>query len=75
VTAARDLASLDLSVARRVVRKLEQAASDPERFFGRLVASEDSKRRVGDYRLLALVDGSTRTILIERLDHRSRMYR
>jgi mRNA-degrading endonuclease RelE of RelBE toxin-antitoxin system len=58
-----------------VVRKLEQAASDPERFFERLVVSEDSKLRVGDYRLLALVDRSTRTILIERLDHRSRVYR
>jgi len=58
-----------------VVRKLEQAASDPERFFERLVASEDSKLRVGDYRLLALVDRSTRSILIERLDHRSQVYR
>jgi len=58
-----------------VVRKLEQAAPDPDRFFERVVAPEDSKLRVGDYRLLALVDRSTRTILIERLDHRSQVYR
>ncbi|HXQ94934.1 MAG TPA: type II toxin-antitoxin system RelE/ParE family toxin [Thermoplasmata archaeon] len=74
-TAARDLSGLDLPVARRVVRKLEEAATDPERYFERLVATEDSKLRIGDYRLLALLDRSTRTILIERVDHRSRVYR
>jgi len=40
-----------------------------------LVASDERKLRVGDYRLLAVLDPATRTILVERVDHRSRVYR
>ncbi|MGI0132262.1 MAG: type II toxin-antitoxin system RelE family toxin [Thermoplasmata archaeon] len=73
--AARDLGRLDPPVARRVIRKLEQTVADPDRFFGRLASSEDRKLRIGDFRLLALLDPATRTILVERVDHRRRIYR
>jgi mRNA-degrading endonuclease RelE of RelBE toxin-antitoxin system len=56
------------------VRKLEFAASEPRRYFLALVGSDERKLRIGDYRLLALLDPSTRTILVERVDHRSRVY-
>jgi mRNA-degrading endonuclease RelE of RelBE toxin-antitoxin system len=65
---------LDPPVARRVVRKLESAASDPDRYFLALVGSDDRKLRIGDYRLLAVLDPTTRTIVVERVDHRSRVY-
>jgi len=70
----RDLQSLDPPVARRVVRKLEQAAADPPRFFQRLAGGDDYKLRMGDYRLLAVLSHETRTILVEAVDHRSRVY-
>jgi len=44
------------------------------RFFSRLVAADEYKLRVGDYRLLAALDSRSETILIERVDHRSRIY-
>ena len=65
---------LDPPIARRVVRQLESAASDPDRYFLAVVGSADRKLRIGDYRLLALLDLTTRTILVERVDHRSRVY-
>lgn len=48
---------------------------NPPRYFLALVASDERKLRIGDYRLLALLDPATRTILVERVDHRSRIYR
>ncbi|MGP8077129.1 MAG: type II toxin-antitoxin system RelE family toxin [Thermoplasmata archaeon] len=73
-TAVRDLQSLDQAVARRIIKRLEIAASSPERYFERLVGSDDHKLRIGDYRLLAALARATRTILVERVDHRSRIY-
>jgi mRNA interferase RelE/StbE len=73
-TAIRDLQSLDPTVARRIVKRLETAATSPDRYFARLVGSDDYKLRIGDYRLLAALARGTQTILVERVDHRSRIY-
>ncbi|MBI4415644.1 MAG: type II toxin-antitoxin system RelE/ParE family toxin [Euryarchaeota archaeon] len=73
--AARDLSKLDRSVARRVVAKLERAAEDPTRFFVRLAGGDDYKLRIGDWRLLAILDHESNAILVERVDHRPRIYR
>ena len=72
--AVRDVGSLDPPVARRIVAKLEEAARSPDRYFRRLASSEDYKLRVGDYRLLAILFHEARTICVERVDHRSRVY-
>ncbi len=53
----------------------QRAAREPLRFFSRLVGGDDYKLRVGDYRLLALLSRETMTVLVERVDHRSRVYR
>jgi len=66
---------LDPAVARRVLRKLESVTDEPGRYFLALVASDERKLRIGDYRLLALMDPGTRTILVERVEHRTRVYR
>ncbi len=54
--------------------KLEQAAAHPDRFFERLVGSGEYKLRIGDYRLIAVLARESRTIVVERVDHRSRIY-
>jgi len=72
--ALRDLGKLDRLVARRVVAKLERSAEDPHRFLSRVVGSDDYKLRVGDYRVLAGLVHETKTILVKRVDHRSRIY-
>ncbi len=61
-------------MARRVVAKLEQAAAHPERFFQRLAGSGEYKVRVGDYRVIAALTHERQTIIVERVDHRSRVY-
>jgi mRNA-degrading endonuclease RelE of RelBE toxin-antitoxin system len=72
--AIRDFAGLDKPVARRILKKIEAAAADPPRFFERLVGADDHKLRVGDYRILALLSYDTKTLILERVDHRSRVY-
>src|SRR6266704_1695663 len=72
--ALRDMSRLDPPVARRIIAKVEQTTTSPLRFFSRLVASDEYKLRVGDYRLLAALDSASQTILGERVDHRSRAY-
>ena len=54
---------------------MEIAAADPRRYFLGLAGSDERKLRIGDFRLLALLDPATQTILVERVDHRSRVYR
>jgi len=66
---------MDRPIARRIVRKLEQTTTDPDRFFEGLVGADERKLRIGDYRLLAVLDPASRTILVERVDHRRRVYR
>ncbi len=72
--ALRDLGALDPPVALRIARRLDQAAEDPPRFFSRLVSADEYKLRIGDYRLLAALSYETRTLLVERAGHRSRIY-
>jgi mRNA-degrading endonuclease RelE of RelBE toxin-antitoxin system len=48
---------------------------EPDRFSDGLVGSDERKLRTGDYRLIAVLDPLSRTILIERVGHRRRVYR
>lgn len=74
-TAERDLARLEHAVAKRIVAKLEQAAKDPPRSFSRLTGADESKLRVGENRVIVLLSHEARTVLILRVDHRSRVHR
>lgn len=72
--ATRDLHRLDRPISRRVVAKLERIAVDPLRFFQRLVGYDLYKLRVGDYRILAAISREHQKVLVQRIDHRSRVY-
>jgi mRNA-degrading endonuclease RelE of RelBE toxin-antitoxin system len=39
-----------------------------------MVGSDEYKLRIGPYRILAVLSHSEQTILVERVDHRSRIY-
>jgi mRNA-degrading endonuclease RelE of RelBE toxin-antitoxin system len=56
------------------VSRLERAATNPSHFFTRLIGSDDYKLRIGDYRLIAVLSHSQRLVVVERVDHRSRIY-
>jgi mRNA-degrading endonuclease RelE of RelBE toxin-antitoxin system len=65
---------LDRTVARRIVDRLERASTGPDHFFERLVASDERKLRVGDYRLIAALSPAEHLITVERVNHRRRVY-
>jgi mRNA interferase RelE/StbE len=46
----------------------------PEHFFRRLAGADDYKLRVGDYRVVVTFDYEIRTVLVERVGHRSHIY-
>ena len=48
--------------------------TNPSHFFTRLIGSDEYKLRIGDYRLIAVLSHSDRLVLVERVDHRSRVY-
>jgi mRNA-degrading endonuclease RelE of RelBE toxin-antitoxin system len=65
---------LDRGAARRILDRLERAATNPEHSFERLAGYDERKLRVGDYRLLAALSSSEQVITVERVDHRRRVY-
>lgn len=66
---------MDRAVAARIVAKLEAAAVDPTRFFSRLVGGPEWRLRVGDWRVIAVLVFERRAIWVQRVEHRSRVYR
>jgi mRNA interferase RelE/StbE len=73
--AIKDMDKLEKKVAQRIFKKIEQAANNPLKHFARLTGSDEYKLRIGDYRLLALLSHDSKTILVERVAHRSRVYK
>ena len=71
--ARKDLLSLEKSVAARIVAKLEKACKTGQKQFSQLVDSQYSKLRVGDYRVIAVIEGET--IEIRRIGHRKNIYK
>ncbi|TAK03884.1 type II toxin-antitoxin system RelE/ParE family toxin [Patescibacteria group bacterium] len=76
--AEKDLRSLDHAVARRIVHKLVWLGkqSNPSAFAKRLrePAAGDVRFRVGDYRLIGIVNASAKRIEIVKIGHRREIY-
>jgi mRNA interferase RelE/StbE len=73
--ALKDIESLEKKIVKRIIKRLDLAISDPRKYFDRLVGCDEYKLRIGDYRLLALLSHDTFTILIEKIDHRKKIYK
>ena len=69
------LKGLDISVAKRIIQKIESTRSDPHRFFVRLVGRTEYKLRVGDYRVITVIEENRRVIVIRSLGHRRNIYK
>ena len=74
VEALSQLESLNKSIIRRIVKKIESSRSDPHKLFKRLTARQEYKLRVGDYRVIALIHEDAHTIFIQSMGHRSNVY-
>ena len=75
VLAIRQLQFLGKAEAERLAAKLEEAASDPDRYFKRLTGRSESRLRVGDYRIIAHVLHPSKRIVIEGIGHRKSIYK
>lgn len=75
--ADRDLAGLPRKILRNADRRISALSTDPRPPGSqKLSSSSDEYRiRVGAYRILYIVDDSTRTVTIARVLHRSVAYR
>jgi len=77
--AAKQVASLDPQVARRIRRFLTQrvlGSDDPLALAKRLVGEDDIWRwRVGDYRILFTHEGNELILLVVEVGHRRDVYR
>lgn len=78
VAASRQLSRLDKPVAQRIVERIRWLAASfdsiqPEPLTGDLVGFY--KLRSGDYRVVYEVLRAERSLVIHKIDHRSRVYR
>jgi len=73
---AKDLKRLDRSMVPRIMRAIEALANDPMPMTSKkLVGSEHTYRiRVGDYRVVYIVNRSLREIEVQRVRHRKDVY-
>ncbi len=74
--AERDLDRLPLPVARRIWRRLITLENEPRpRGVTKLEGEEAYRTRIGDYRVVYLVDDRDRVVDVVRIAHRREVYR
>ncbi len=72
----KDLKTLPKHVLRAIRRTIDALADDPRPSGAkRLSAREEWKIRVGDYRVLYLIEDERLTIVVVKVGHRSDFYR
>jgi mRNA interferase RelE/StbE len=64
----------DPQIRDRIVRKLDQATTNPSQYLERLSSIESHKLRVGDYRVIVDVDWNRQILYVLTLGHRSEIY-
>lgn len=75
-SAAKALSKLEPAVRRRIARRIDRLAKDPREDAVKLRGAEDVWRaRVGDYRILYLVEDEHLLVLVIRIGHRRDVYR
>lgn len=68
------LKKLPNDISARIVLKVKEVQEDPFRFLEHYEGKDYYKLRVGDYRLLIDVDFKNKSLLIQVIDHRGRIY-
>ena len=73
--AVNQLNRLEHPLAKRIMKKLGEVRKDPHRHFKRLASSRESKLRIGDYRVIALILEKESVILVSLVGHRKNIYK
>jgi len=73
--ASKDLENLPKEINFRIWNKLQEAKTSPFHYFIRLKGRKDYKLRAGDYRVIADINQTERTIEITKVGHRRNVYK
>jgi mRNA interferase RelE/StbE len=71
--AAKDLASVDVTIAKRIKKKLETIKSNPYIYVKRLSGVELFSLRVGDYRVIMDIKNNKMIIFVVKMGHREEL--
>ncbi|MGQ0631230.1 MAG: type II toxin-antitoxin system RelE family toxin [Sporichthyaceae bacterium] len=75
LTAAKALGKLDRTVQVRILKVINALATEPRPSGAtKLVGSDGMRVRVGDYRVVYVIDDSVVTVTVVRVGHRSSVY-
>ncbi|MEM2785179.1 MAG: type II toxin-antitoxin system RelE/ParE family toxin [Candidatus Nitrosotenuis sp.] len=74
-SAKKQLAKLDRQAAKRIAKKLHEVSTDPFLFVSRLVGQDLYKLRVGDYRVLMVIQQDKLIIIVVEVRHRRNVYK
>lgn len=72
--AVEEFNKLESAIKERIWDKLQLCKEDPFRFLKHLTEVDGFKLRVGNYRAIADVDNSSKTIKILKIGHRRNIY-
>ncbi|HIH09221.1 MAG TPA: type II toxin-antitoxin system RelE/ParE family toxin [Candidatus Diapherotrites archaeon] len=72
--ARKDFLSLEKQSQQRIAKKLDGAKANPEKEFEALADCDYSKTRVGDYRIIAMLDFEKKEVTVHRIGHRKNIY-
>jgi mRNA interferase RelE/StbE len=72
--AIEEFNKLESAIKERIWGKIKLCKEDPFRFLKHLTEVDGFKLRIGDYRAIADVDNSSKTIKILKVGHRRNIY-
>ena len=74
-TALNQLRKLEKEIQIRIIAILERVKISPERYLRKLKGRPEYRLRVGDYRILILVDREKLILLVVDVGHRKNIYK
>ncbi|MGC8727567.1 MAG: type II toxin-antitoxin system RelE family toxin [Thermoplasmata archaeon] len=75
ISAVKQLKSLDRSIVKRILEKVDALSKNPERYVEKLIGYPYYRLRVGDYRVILEINRESIFILILKVGHRSSVYK
>lgn len=74
-SAKKQLAKLDRQTAKRIAKKLYEISTDPFLYVSKLVGQDLYKLRVGNYRVLMIIQQDKLIIIVVEVSHRRNVYK
>ena len=70
-----ELEKLPQEIALRIINKLEEIKENPQHYTEKLMDMPEFKIRIGDYRIILLIDKLNKKLRIQAVGHRKNIYK